>query len=120
MTRDSTAPPPAGAPAEAVVEPEIETVPAPGAEGLAIAAPVSAPVIADRGEVTAPGTEPTTGLNPYRTPSGEPPEIDPAQLDVDALKVVSRLRQFATRRTWSAAACATCCSASGPKISTSA
>lgn len=74
MTRDSTAPPPAGA------------VPEPGSastEGEGDAAPAAVPVWAE-----------ATSFDPYRTSSGEPPEIDPAKLDGDALKVVYRLRQF--------------------------
>jgi poly(A) polymerase len=93
MTRDSTAPPAADAVPEATE---------PLAEDPALEVPrveLVSPVIADAdgsaaAELTAPGTDPTTSFNPYRTTTGEPPEIDPVKLDPDALKVVYRLRQF--------------------------
>ncbi|MFZ5468938.1 MAG: polynucleotide adenylyltransferase PcnB [Myxococcota bacterium] len=75
MTRDSTAPPSVGAPPEpasADIEKASQVVPEAGPVG-------------ERPD--------TSGFDPYHPTSGEPPEIDPAELDPDALKVVFRLRQ---------------------------
>ncbi|MBI3185264.1 MAG: polynucleotide adenylyltransferase PcnB [Myxococcales bacterium] len=71
MTRDSTAPPPAGAPPEAGQQ-TTETEIAPADEAGASPKP----------ELAAPA------------PAAAEPEIDPAKLDPEALKVVLRLGQF--------------------------
>ncbi len=99
MTRDSTAPPPAGVPPEpgAATAEQLPTEPAFERDRTGDERP--SPVLADAdgsssAEVTAPGTPHTERFDPYRTTSGDPPEIDPDHLDPDALKVVARLRQF--------------------------
>ncbi len=73
MTRDSTAIPPVELPAEPLEVREVEAA-APATNG---APPASAELPVEL----------------LRTPSGEAPEIDPAQLDPDAIKVVLRLHQ---------------------------
>lgn len=117
MTRDSTAVPPAGEPPEPG---STTTLPDPGLEAVKVPVPMSngevladadaaAPVApsdafspdvlgasaeADAAVSAAPGGEATTaGLATPVATATHPPDIDPAKLDPDAMKVVFRLRQ---------------------------
>jgi poly(A) polymerase len=92
MTRDSTAPPPADQPPEALdaalePDPALEALPLPVVE---LEPPPDAPA---NGEAAALAAEEPAPVPPV-PPASEPPEIPQEKLDPDAIKVVSRLRQF--------------------------
>ncbi|MGQ0505111.1 MAG: polynucleotide adenylyltransferase PcnB [Myxococcaceae bacterium] len=95
MSRDSTAAPAADVPPELTptedaVETDLRGSDLPS-EGLSVEA--SQPT-ASAADLTPPNVEiDLRATLPRRTPTGAPAEIDPLKLDLDALKVVTRLRQ---------------------------